>query len=541
MIISKLKFFSATIAFQFILNVSNSQVDQDQIFKFNQVIENINNFYVDSVNESYLIEKAIIATLKELDPHSLYYPKEEVEEINRGLNGSFTGIGITYDIIDDTLLIISVLKESPAAKAGLKPGDRILQIQDHPIAGNGLNDKIIKELFKGEKGKELIVTIQRRNHAIINTTVVLDEIPVNSITSSFLFNNEIAYIKLNRFGSKSVNEFKSVTDTMIKEGITKMIIDLRDNSGGYLYVSINLLENFLEKNTIVLYTKGDKSPDKEYKTQIPGKFKNIDLVVLIDETTASAGEIFSGAIQDWDRGIIVGRRSFGKGLVQKPVYLVDGSMIRLTIARYYTPSGRNIQKPYNSDFETYENDLEDRFKKGELLHKDSIKHSDSIKYHTLSNHRVIYGGGGIVPDVFIPIDTLGYPGYYTKKINTGKISEFVHIYVDKNRDYFENNFPNFNDFNKAYEFTKENAEELIEYVYKDDSHLEHYKIELTKSASFYMHIKALIADDLYDENAFFKIYNNQDEAFQKAVEILRNKKLYEEILNGEVVGEYKGN
>jgi len=218
--------------------------------------------------------------------------------------------------------------------------------------------------------------------------------------------------------------------------------------------------------------------------------------------------------------------------------LVDGSMIRLTIARYYTPSGRNIQKPYNSDFETYENDLEDRFKKGELLHKDSIKRSDSIKYYTLSNHRVIYGGGGIVPDVFIPIDTIRYPGYYTTKINNGKISEFVHFYVDKHRDYFEKHFSNFNDFKKTYVFTKENALELIEYVYKGDARIEEFKTELTESENFYTHIKALIADDLYDENAFFRIYIDQDEAFQKGVEILRNKKIYEEILNGAVVGEY---
>jgi carboxyl-terminal processing protease len=516
------------------------QVDEEQLYKFKQVIENINNYYVDSIDESMIIDKAIIAALKELDPHSVYYTKDEADEINKGLSGSFMGIGITYDILNDTVMIISVVKDCPAQAIGIKPGDRIIEINSIQIAGIGITDKKMKALFKGEKGTELILGIMRKGTSTIEQIrIKIDEIPVKSISASYLYKNEIAYIKLNRFGAKTTDEFRDATEGFIKNGITKFVLDLRNNSGGYLYTSVNLLENFLEKNTVVLYTKGDKSPDKEYSTQNTGKLLNADLVVLIDETTASAGEIFSGAIQDWDRGVIIGRRSFGKGLVQKPIYLVDGSMIRLTTARYYTPSGRNIQKPYSTDFEAYENDLELRMKTGELMHKDSIKLTDSIKYYTLSNHRLIHGGGGIMPDIFIPIDTLKLPGYYNKKVIDGSVTEFVHFFVDHHRDFFDTEYSNFDTYYEDYIFTKENTYELIDKIFKDVKNINDIKKELINNEAFYNHIKALIADDLYDENAFYKVYNNTDAAFIKAIEILKNKTIYHEILINDVVGDYE--
>jgi carboxyl-terminal processing protease len=521
------------------INNINAQIDREQIYKFEQVIENISNFYVDSVNESALVEKAIVAMLKELDPHSIYYPKEEAEEINKGLIGSFTGIGITYDIINDTVMIISVLDSCPAQNAGLLPGDRILKINNRSIAGIKITDKQIRELFVGVKGTQIILDIKRKkSENPLRFNVSLDEIPINSIVAFYIYQNDIAFIKLNRFGAKTINEFKSVSDSLIKSGINKIIIDLRDNSGGYLYASVNLLENFLEKNMVVLYTQGENNPKKEYKTQTSGNLKKIDLVVLMDESTASAGEIFCGAIQDWDRGVIIGRRSFGKGLVQKPVYLIDGSLIRLTIARYYTPSGRNIQKPYSSDFSEYENDLNNRLNSGELINRDSIKICDSLKFYTLTNHRLIYGGGGILPDIFIPIDTLKLPNNNEVKMNNKTLNEFIHLFVDKHRTYFKNNFPDFQTFYQKFTFSQENMNELIDYIYKNNVNAEYYKQNLLDNKLFLTRIKALIADDLYTENEFYKIYNLQDSAFLKAVYILRNKQIYNDILTGEIVGDY---
>ncbi len=523
-----------------LFHICYSQVYSEQIYKFNQVIENINDFYVDSVDESELVEKAIIATLKELDPHSLYFSKEEAEEINRGLTGSYTGIGITYDIIKDTLFVISVLKEGPADIAGLKPGDRIIEINSKNIAGLGITENKLKDLFKGEKGVEIVAGIKRKNvSAIFNIRIKRDEVPVKSISACYPINNDLVYIKLNRFGAKTLEEFKAISDTIIKQDISKIILDLRDNSGGYLYASINLLEHFLEKNTSVLFTKGENSPEKEYKTQISGNFRETRLVVLIDETTASAGEIFSGAIQDWDRGVIVGRRSFGKGLVQKPVYLVDGSMIRLTIARYYTPSGRNIQKPYKSGLEEYEHDLELRLKTGELMHKDSIKLSDSTKFYTLSNHRLIYGGGGIMPDIFIPVDTLSMPYIYSKKVNSGSVNEYVHIYTDNHREEFQIKFKNLNEFKDQFFFPEPDALKLINQVFVNEKNIDEIRTQLLRNKLFYNHIKALIANDLYDDNAFYQIYNNHDNAYLKAIEILDNQKVYHEILTNDIVGEYQ--
>jgi len=507
-----------------------AQADQQQIYKFNQVLDAVAGSYADSINQENLTEDAIKALLKDLDPHSLYFSKDEIEELNRGLTGSFTGIGITYDIIQDTVLILSIVKNGPSDKAGVKAGDRIIKVENEIVAGTGITDEKLKKLLTGEKGSKVTITVKRKyEKQIKNCEIIRDKIPVKSLTAAYKINN-ITYLKLNRFSATTLNEFKKTTDSLMSKKNSKLILDLRYNSGGYLYTAVKLLENFFNKNTLVLYTDGLHQKRKNYYTHKKGIFQNTDLVILINESSASAAEIVSGAVQDLDRGIIIGRRSYGKGLVQKPIYLIDGSMIRLTIAKYYTPSGRNIQKSYAEGIENYNEDLIHRFEHGEYTNKDSIKFDDSLKFKTLVNKRTVYGGGGIMPDIFIPADTLHYPSYYRKQLNTGKINEFIHLYVEKNRNAIFQDFENFENFFSDFELSDEEIENLINYVYEDEIKKNDYLNEFEYNKYIKTQLKALIANDIWDNTEYYKILNNEDQAVLKAVEVLNNKKEYAEIL-----------
>ncbi len=533
------KIFTLLILFLIIKNISFSQVGSEQLLKFTQVINNIDNHYVDRVDKTKLIKSAIIATLKELDPHSVYYDKEELYELNRRLKGSFVGVGITYDIINDTVLILSVVPNGPAAIAGVLPGDRLLKVNNELIAGQEVTDDKLRDLLTGERYSEVMVSLKRAGQKeILITTITRNTIPVKSIDAAYKVSDEIAYIKLKRFSATSINEFNQAIEKLELKKSGKLILDLRSNRGGYLYVSVKLLEKFLKKNTPVLLTKGLHNPEKEYKTHLKPQFKNTDLVILMNESSASASEIVSGAIQDWDRGVILGRRSYGKGLVQKPFYLLDGSMMRLTIAKYYTPSGRSIQKPYDKGQDVYNKEIKQRVKSGELMHKDSIKHNDSLKYYTLNNKRLIYGGGGIMPDVYVELDTVNYHHFYRKYMNSGKFYEFVHLFVDKNRSFFKDSFPNFEMFNSEWNINIKNIEDLISYLNKDDKDVLDLADELYSNIFVKNHLKALIANDIFGENEYYKIINKRDRTFNKAIEILSDKKKYYEILHSDIVGEY---
>jgi carboxyl-terminal processing protease len=534
----KISFITVPIIFLLFSFLSYAQVDQDQLYKFNQVIENINNFYVDSVDNEKLIEKAIKSTLKELDPHSVYFSKDKIDEINRGLIGSFVGVGLSYDIIKDTVFILSIVKDGPSYNAGLLPGDRLILVDSINVAGTDITDDRLRDLLTGEKGSKVMVNIKRRgNRDLMAFEIKRDKIPVKSIDAAYLY-NDIAYIKLNRFSATTTDEFKNAVNTLMDDKVNKIILDLRNNSGGYLYVSVQLLENFLEKNTTVLYTKGLHRQDKEYKTQKSGSLKHAELVVLINESSASASEIVSGAIQDWDRGVIIGRRSFGKGLVQKPIYLIDGSMMRLTIAKYYTPSGRNIQKPYNNGVDEYKKEITHRLQNGELMNKDSIKLNDSLKFYTLNNKRMIFGGGGILPDVFIPVDTLKYPLLYRQKFNNGLLNEFIHLYSDENRAEILRKFPDFKSFHKGFFITDGDIRACVEYVCSETDNRTKCFNEIKDHNLVKLQLKALIANDLFGEKEYYQIINTKDEIFLKAVEILKNKELYKDILNNNIVGDY---
>ncbi len=522
-----------TFTYIFLLSIQIfAQADQQQIYKFNQVLDAVAESYADSVNEEKLTEDAIKNVLKDLDPHSLYFSKDEIEELNRGLVGSFTGVGISYDIIQDTVLILSVVKNGPSENAGIKAGDRIITIENETIAGTGITDEKLKDLLTGKKDTKVNITVKRRGFKnYVSTIITRAKIPVKSITAAYNINNRVSYIKLNRFSATTLDEFRRATDTLMTKKNAELILDLRYNSGGYLYAAVRLLENFFNKNTLVLYTDGVHQKRKDYFTHKTGKFRNNDLVILINESSASAAEIVSGAVQDLDRGIVIGRRSYGKGLVQKPIYLIDGSMIRLTIAKYYTPSGRNIQKPYDKGVEDYNEDLLHRFEHGEFSNKDSIKLNDSLKFKTLNNKRLVYGGGGIMPDIFIPADTVHYPGFYRKQLNSGKINEFIHLYAERNRATILKTYKTFSVFKKEFEISDDAIVDLINYIYEDDIEKNDFLNEFTTNKYIKMQIKALIANDLWSNTEYYKILNLQDKAVIKALEVLNNKKEYAEILN----------
>src|SRR5574344_335166 len=377
-----------------------------QLQKLNQAAAAINALYVDSVNQEQLVENAVEGMLKELDPHSTYIPQKEVQRANEVIDGSFEGIGIQFQMLNDTLFVIQTISGCPAAKVGVLPGDRILEVDGTAIAGVKKPNSDIMKLLRGKRGTDVVVKIKRAGvKTTIDFVITRDKIPIYSLDAAYMITPTIGYVKLNSFSSTTMDEFHKAMKELSKKGMQQLILDLQANGGGLLDAAIKLSDEFLNNNKMIVYTKGLNQPQSTARATASGAFENTDLVVLVDEYSASASEIVSGALQDWDRAIILGRRTFGKGLVQRPIPLLDGSMMRLTVARYYTPSGRNIQKSYADGAEKYQKDLIERYNHGELQHADSIVFPDSLRYQTLRLGRAVYGGGGIMPDIFIPLDT----------------------------------------------------------------------------------------------------------------------------------------
>ncbi len=509
-------------------------------------------FYVDTIQENKLVEKAIISVLKDLDPHSIYVSKEEVRAMNAPLIGSFDGIGITYDILRDTVYVISTYSGGPSENAGLKAGDRIVSVESENIAGVGISIEKVKEKLSGNKGTTVKIGIKNiNNKKIKEVAITREKIPIYSIDAAYKVNKKTGYIKLNKFSANSLDEFLTAGKKLKRKGVENLILDLRDNGGGYLKTAIDLADQFLNEKKMIVFTKGMSSPKSEYFSSSKGLFKKGRLVVLINEGTASASEILSGAIQDWDKGVLVGRRSYGKGLVQRPFNLMDGSLIRLTIARYYTPTGRLIQKPYTEGFDDYSQDIVKRITSGEMFSGDSIHFADSLKHLTLSTGRIVYGGGGIMPDVYIPLDTAKYPEFYKKISKNGKLNDFVLDYVDKNRAAIHKTYNNFEEFKSSYEVEDEFLKNLLKFAILENIHdklSEEEMLAVQISDSFEIpgkmkgvshenealknHLKALIARDLWGTQAYYEVLNMNDDSFKKAVEILQNEELYIRVLKG---------
>jgi len=496
--------------------------------KYARLLMYISSYYVDTTNIAKLTDKAIINTLQNLDPHSTYLTADEVKAANEPLEGNFEGIGVEFSILNDTLTVAAPIVGGPSESVGIRAGDRIVKVDDKHIAGIGLTNDQVFKLLRGPKGTKVLLTILRKNISdSLVFTVVRDKIPIHSLEAAYEAQPGLAYIRLGRFSLTSLNEIKTAL-AKFKTTPTAMILDLRGNSGGVLKTSIDLSEQFLPEGALLVYNEGEHFPKTMEIAGKDGFFKKGKLVLLIDEGSASASEIVSGAIQDWDRGILIGRRTFGKGLVQQLMPLTDGSQIRLTVARYHTPTGRVIQRPYDAGkIDKYYADLYKRYSNGEVYSRDSIHFPDSLKYHTLKNQRIVYGGGGIMPDIFMPVDTTSYSEYYRRLNRAGLLSQFVTSHVDKERDNLKSAYKTFADFDKKYSVSDKLFEEFVAYaetqkVPRDEKGLER------SGSDIRLQLKALLARSLWSTSEYFETVNkNRDKEFQKAVEVINNWNRYE--------------
>ncbi len=495
--------------------------------KLSMALYAISNLYVDPTDEGKLTEHAIVGMLEKLDPHSNYLDPEETKEMTEPLEGNFDGIGIQFNMLTDTLYVIQVIPGGPSEKVGLMAGDRIIQVNDTVIAGVNMRNTDVMKRLRGPKGTEVRVKVKRNKETeLIEFRIIRGKIPVYSLDAAYMADKETGYIKLNRFAASSANEFREALTKLQKKGMKNLILDLQGNGGGYLNIAIDIVDEFLEKDRLIVYTEGRKMQREDAFATSKGSFEKGKLVVLVDEGSASASEIVAGAIQDWDRGVIVGRRTFGKGLVQKPIPLPDGSMIRLTVSRYYTPTGRCIQKPYEQGKQDeYKQDLIDRYNHGELMSADSIHFPDSMKYNTLVSQRVVYGGGGIMPDIFIPIDTTRYTDYHRQIVATGLVNRVSMNYLDKNRASMTKQYTSFAAYKKGFEIGEDIMQDLLSLAEEDKITFNEEEYNRSKPL-IKLQIKALIARDMFEMSEYFQIINEDNPSFQRALQMLSEKNAY---------------
>ncbi|MDR1415866.1 MAG: S41 family peptidase [Prevotellaceae bacterium] len=505
----------------------------DAMFKFGRLMYYLSTSYVDTVDVDDLTEKAVIKALSELDPHSSYTSVKDAKATTESLLGNFDGIGIEFNIFNDTLLVISPIAGGPSQKVGIVAGDRIVEVDGKNIAGVSVKNTDVVKMLRGPKGTIVSVRVARRGvDHLLDFTITRDKIPIYSIDAKFWAAPGVAYIHLGRFAATSHREFIKALDDLGKkpDGI---ILDLRGNAGGMLDVSTYIADEFLSKNELMVYTEGRALPRTDLvATDTLRRFEKGKLVILIDENSASASEIVAGAVQDWDRGIIVGRRSFGKGLVQNQLELPDGSLVRVTIARYHTPTGRIIQRPYNNgETEKYYKDLYQRYTNGEVYSLDSLKSlPDSLKFFTLKNRRTVYGGGGIMPDVFVPLDTSGYTSYHAKLVRLGIINQFTLSYVDANRSRLKQEYKTFERFNKGFSVSDSLFNELVAFAEKQKLSKNEAEISRAKH-DISVQLKGLVAQDIFTSSEYYEVvYPTIDNGYQKAVEIMTHWKNYENLL-----------
>lgn len=557
-------------------NTPNKNYQQGKT-KIDQLLNSINLMYVDSVDFDPLVDKSITTMLKELDPHTAFIPKKDVAAMTEPLQGSFDGIGVTFQLIKDTINVMEVIIDGPSEKVGILAGDKIIKVDDTLACGDKISNDWVRKHLRGAKGSKVKVSVKRgRNPQLIDFVITRGAIPMHSINVYFMVDTTTGYIKLERFAATSTTELTSAMKELKRKGMKDLILDLRGNGGGYLNVAFQICDQFISGKRMIVYTDNFRGTGEKFYSSQDGLFEEGKLIVLVDENSASASEITSGCIQDWDRGLVVGRRTFGKGLVQKPLRLIDQSEVRLTISHYYTPTGRCIQKPYNDGLDAYYSDIQNRVKKGELYTADNIHFPDSLKYKT-PNGRTVYGGGGIMPDIFIPLDTTRYSTLYNEIVRKGIFGNFVMDYLENNRESMNKQYPTFEDFQKNYKISDEFYQEFMQFAKKEgvsdsasfkfstyansfikanqdkldslfqsaksvnteilDTMLVNYitknyneamRLRNEAHAGEYIkdYLRYEIARGLYGFGNAYRIFLETDDTYQQAVELMHNKKIF---------------
>ncbi|MCF8276436.1 MAG: S41 family peptidase [Flavobacteriales bacterium] len=523
-------------------------IKEEYKLKFDDVLNLIETKYVDHPDYEMLVDEAIVGMVKELDPHSEYMTAEEYEKMNEPLSGNFEGIGVQFNILHDTIAVVSPISGGPSEKLGIRSGDKIVEIEDTVVAGIGITNGDVIAKLRGDKGTKVRVKIYRRGVSeLVEYTIVRDKIPIFSLDASYMLTPEVGYIKLNRFAQTTMDEFAEAMNELIPLGMKHLVLDLRGNSGGYLNTAIELSDEFLDDKKLIVYTEGVSNPKRDYFATSQGRFEKGKLVVLIDEGSASASEIVSGAIQDHDRGLIIGRRSFGKGLVQRPFKLRDGSTLKLTTARYYTPAGRCIQRPYEEGNEEYRKEGQRRRDNGELFSMDSI-HVDDHQEFLTDNKRKVYGGGGILPDIFIPLDTSENSDFLRDLLSRGLFYQYINEYVDTHRDELAKTYPDFETFEAKFDLDGKFLDDFFAFAEKelkpkakdttdavaavekptDDAEEKDFatrKAEGMEASGKIIRtrLKALLARTLWQTEAFYRVFNAEDDAVLKALESIDDK------------------
>jgi C-terminal peptidase (prc) len=516
---------------------AHASVTYSDLQKLQMTVVAIDRYYVDTVNADKLIDNAINGMLEKLDPHSKYIPKSEVQKMNEPLDGKFEGIGVVFQMMEDTLLVIQTISGGPSEKVGIFAGDRIVYVNDTTIAGVNMQNTDIMKKLRGPKGTSVNVKILRRGvKELIEFKIIRDVIPIYSIDAAYMVDDKIGYIKVNKFSETTLQEFNEAMDKLKAKGMKSLILDLQDNGGGYLKTAVQLASTILPSNKLVVYSEGVSQPRETFTTTGKPSFEKGEVVVLVNESSASASEILSGSIQDWDRGLIVGRRTFGKGLVQKPIPLPDGAQIRLTVAQYFIPSGRCVQRPYKDNLKNYDKDFIERYNRGELMHEDSISFPDSLKYFTLEKKRPVYGGGGIMPDLFVPLDTTKYTKYHRNLAAKNVLNNFVLNYLDNNRSSLEKKYnvkgnekkkeAGFTEFNRTFAISDNDLKEITDAGEKEKVEFDEEQFKQSK-ALIKKQVKAMIARDLWNTNEYYQIMNDENPIYLKGVEALKNKALYD--------------
>ena len=516
-------------AFLLSYNIS-AQMLNEETFKLSRTISLIDAWYVDSVNLSGITERVIIETLRNLDPHSVYISAKDVKEMNEPLNGNFEGIGIQFNLLRDSILVIEPIPGGPSEKAGLRAGDRIIVIDGETVAGKGISTAGVRSRLMGTKGTKVDLGIYRKGQkGILEFTIIRDKIPINSLDAAYMLDKSTGYIKLNRFASPTIKEFADAVMILNKSNMQNLVLDLRGNGGGYMVAATEIADRFFADQKLLVYLSGRKTRRQDYKSKGGGNLSDARIVIMVDEGSASASEILAGALQDWDRGIVLGRRTFGKGLVQQGFSLTDGSMIRLTVARYYTPTGRSIQSPYDEGYDKYIENFYRRYTNGELMSGDSIRFPDSLRFTTLINKRTVYSGGGIMPDVFVAVDTSSNSDYFRNLVRRGILNTYILEYADENRNSIRASYKTFQDFRKGFEFSEDEIKALVKKGEDTGIKFNESQFNISKS-EILKGLKALLASNLWHTNEYFMILNQGDKSIDRALEIINDRAIYNRLL-----------